>query len=205
MTSESSVQEPDQQQADQRGKRLASRTGVVSLMLLVAAAVFATSLWDWIEVELHSSLTASHLKVTGSDAAPAVSSLALVCLAGAITVAIAGPRVRQLVCIVMILAALGMLLSVIQTLLDPAAAAQSQVGQRTGLEQVAADYRILAWPWCCLLAALANMAVSGWALWVSRSWPLRRKYERSSPAAGRSRDEIDSWDALTAGVDPTQD
>jgi uncharacterized membrane protein (TIGR02234 family) len=65
-----------------------------------------------------------------------------------------------------------------------------------------------AMPWLAVLAGLLLVLCAVWLLVAGRGWRTARRYEKS---AGRNRsaktdanaDEIDSWDSLSRGEDPT--
>ncbi|GGH56967.1 Trp biosynthesis-associated membrane protein [Rothia aerolata] len=177
---------------------------VMLLMVATAAIAFGTTLPTWITAQVHTSLSQANVAVAGSDAAPAVSSLALVALAGGLAIRIVGPKARLIVAAVVALAAVGMGFSVLQVLGNPDEASMTEVGKATGMVGSAADYTFSSWPWIALVCALLILLAALWAAVASRKWPQRRKYERGRTAAGQEMDEIDTWDSLTDGVDPTR-
>jgi uncharacterized membrane protein (TIGR02234 family) len=194
-----------------RGSRrvvLTRRSTVVLATLAAALAVFACSAATWISATVQTTLEPVTVDVAGSDAAPAVTALGLVAAAGALTTAISGRVLRAVVSVVVLLAGLGALAASVAVLADPAGAAQTAVGEATGMINAGGDFAVTAWP-SLAAAASALVALCGaWALVAGRSWTAARRYERSGadgvPAATpRPGDEIDSWDALTEGRDPT--
>jgi uncharacterized membrane protein (TIGR02234 family) len=184
-----------------------SRKATVVLATLVAAlAVFACSAATWVSATVQTTLQPVTVDVAGSDAAPAVTALGLVAAAGALAVAISGRVLRAVVAVVVVLAGLGAFAASVSVLLDPAGAATTVVGETTGMINAGGEFARTAWPWVAAAASLLVAACGAWALVAGRSWTAARRYETSgAPGPGESRrgDEIDSWDALTEGRDPT--
>ncbi|KUG60870.1 hypothetical protein AVL61_09585 [Kocuria rosea subsp. polaris] len=187
---------------------LSRRSTVVLATLVAALAVFACSAATWVSATVQTTLQPVTVDVAGSDAAPAVTALGLVAAAGALTTAISGRVLRAVVASVVLLAGLGALAASVAVLADPAGAAQTAVGEATGMINAGGDFAVTVWPWLAAAAAALVAVCGGWALVAGRSWTAARRYERAGPdgsPAGTARrgDEIDSWDALTEGRDPT--
>jgi len=185
-----------------------SRKATVVLTTLVAAlAVVACSAATWVSATVQTTLQPVTVDVAGSDAAPAVTALGLVAAAGALAVAISGRVLRAVVAVVVALAGLGAFAASVSVLLDPAGAATTVVGETTGMINAGGEFARTVWPWTAAAASLLVAACGVWALVAGRSWTAARRYEASgaAPAPGEARrgDEIDSWDALTEGRDPT--
>lgn len=173
--------------------------------LLASGATFAASLPTWITVDVHDALQKAHVEVAGSDAAPGVSALALVALAAAVAVRLAQQKVRYLIVAVMVAAGCGMMFSSYITASDPVSAAQARVGTETGVIGMSADYTMTFWPWVSLATGLLVVVSAVLIGIASPSWKKNRsKYDRNHAVdTGQELDEIDTWDALSDGVDPT--
>ncbi|WP_309125456.1 Trp biosynthesis-associated membrane protein [Kocuria sp.] len=187
--------------------RLSRKAPVVLGTLVAALAVFACSAATWVSATVRTTLEPITVDVAGSDAAPAVTALGLVAAAGALATAISGRALRPVVAVVVALAGLGALAAAASVLADPSGAAQTVVGETTGMVNAGGDYALTAWPWLAAAAAGLVALCGLWALVAGRTWTAARRYERpAAEAAGggaRTGDEIDSWDALTEGRDPT--
>ncbi|MEX5301512.1 Trp biosynthesis-associated membrane protein [Kocuria sabuli] len=188
--------------------RLSRKSRVVTATLLAALAVFACSAATWISATVQTTLEPVTVDVAGSEAAPAVTALGLVAAAGALTTAISGRVLRPVVSVVVVLAGLGALAASAAVLADPTGAARTAVGESTGMVNAGGEFALTPWPWLAAVAAVLVALCGAWALLAGRSWTAARRYERTGtePAAGgpaRDGDEIDSWDALTEGRDPT--
>lgn len=186
--------------------RALSRKPVVVLAGLVAAlALFACSAATWVAATAETTLEPVAVDVAGSDAAPAVTALGLVAAAGALALAVTGRALRTVVAAVVALAGVGALVATAAVLADPAGAARPVVGETTGMVGAGGEHVLTVWPWLAAVAALLVTACGVWALVAGRGWSAARRYERPGAGPGeRPRgDEIDSWDALTEGRDPT--
>ena len=212
---------------------LASRRNVLAGALLGAAAALATTTRTWIRVVPDAAaVRIPQIDVAGSDAATAVAALAVVALAGGLAAAIAGPVARRIIAVLLVAAGAGIVAASVGVVLDPQGAAAGVVGTATGMPAVAGTYTVLAWPWIAA-AAGAWMALVGVVLFFAgRGWKGSRKYAGAAasgaeasgaaqpegtvqpggtpqphstvrPPADGPLDEIDGWDSLSRGEDPT--
>lgn len=186
---------------------------VVLLCLVLGAALFGTSAMTWVHASVDTAVSQIDVDVRGSDAAPAVSALGLVAMAGAVALSIAGPRLRPVVALVIAAAGLGSLIAVIGAIVDPVGVSEGVVGEMTGVVGTGAEHELTVGPWLCVAASVVVILGGAWALVSSRTWakPAASRFDRGTAqrrAAGddresERRDDIDSWDALTEGRDPT--
>lgn len=170
------------------------------------------------------------LPVQGSKAATAVTALAVVALAGGLAASIAGRIARILITAIIILASAGIIAAATTVLSDPLAAAQGSIAAATGVTGGSAAVSVTAFP---VLAVVAGALLGLGALLIipaGRYWKSRTKYDvaaggaaagagTGAAAAGAASDaapatggvtapagpvdEIDSWDRLSRGDDPT--
>lgn len=200
----------------------ARKSTVVGLSVLVAILAFASTTQTWIDADVQgAAVRTAHVMVQGSNAATAVTALALVGLAGVLAAAVAGRIGRFVASTVVVLAGFGVAASCIAVIVDPRAAADSSIAKATG---VAGGPATTVLTWFPVAAAVAGtlLALCGiLAMVASRRWPTRTKYDagsasrrRGSDASGKAPedggeargaqvDEIDGWDRLTRGEDPT--
>ncbi|MGO4643344.1 Trp biosynthesis-associated membrane protein, partial [Mesorhizobium sp. 2RAF45] len=92
-------------------------------------------------------------------------------------------------------------------LADPLAAAQGSIAAATGVSGGSADVSVSAFP---VLAVVAGSLLAVCGLLVvpaGRYWKSRTKYDAAAAGPAREQtgpvDEIDSWDRLSRGDDPT--
>ena len=195
----------------------ARKSTLVLLIAVLALAVFGTTTQTWITVTLDPDQAGqavggqNTLEVQGSKAATAVTALALVALAGGLAASIAGKIARWVITVIVVLAAAGIIAAAATVLADPLAAAQGSIAAATGVSGGSAGAGATAFP---VLAVVVGILLALAALLIvpaGRYWKSRTKYDSaasgaaagSSAAAAGPVDEIDSWDRLSRGDDPT--
>lgn len=191
----------------------ARKSTLVLLIAVLALAVFGTTTQTWLSATLDPNQVGQAgpaqepLKVQGSDAATTVTALALVALAGGLAAAIAGRIARWVIAAIIVLASAGIVTAAATVLADPPAAARGSIAAATGISGSSAQVAVTAFPTLavvtgCLLALAALLIIP-----ASRHWKPRTKYDApgTAGAAGGTGpvDEIDSWDRLSRGDDPT--
>lgn len=194
----------------------ARKSTLVLLTAVLALAVFGTTTQTWITVSLDPTQVGqpgdqNTLPVQGSKAATTVTALALVALAGGLAASIAGRIARWVIAAIIVLASAGIIAAAATVVADPLAAAQGSIAAATGVTGSSAEVALTAFP---VLAVVAGSLLALSALLIipaSRYWTARTKYDAaaagrsggSTPAATGPVDEIDSWDRLSRGDDPT--
>jgi uncharacterized membrane protein (TIGR02234 family) len=194
----------------------ARKSTLVLLIAVLALAVFGTTTQTWITVSLDPTQVGqagdqNTLPVQGSKAATTVTALALVALAGGLAASIAGKFARWVITAIILLAAAGIIAAAATVLADPLAAAQGSIAAATGVTGGTAQVAVTAFP---VLAVVAGALLALAALLIipaGRHWKSRTKYDAakygaaagSAAAATGPVDEIDSWDRLSRGDDPT--
>ena len=188
----------------------ARKSTVVLLITVLALAVFGTTTQTWMTVTTDPNQAGGAqvpLDVQGSKAATAVTALALVALAGGLAAAIAGRIARWIITAIIVLASAGIVAAAATVLADPLAAAQGSIGAATGVTGSQAQVAVTAFP-VIAVAAGGLLALAGLLILpASRHWKARTKYDAAATAgtaaASGPVDEIDSWDRLSRGDDPT--
>ena len=198
------------------GKRAVSvAVAVPSLVLLLATTR------TWLTGRSAEPLLGGGVvSATGSQVAPGVVPLALVCLVALVTTLTGGPVVRRVSSVVLVLAAAGSVALTVPPLTDPEQAlgrvAAAGLG-RTGVVRTTAE--VSAWAWTALVAGivlllatvLAAVAAGRWSGLSSRfEVPVDesegsaavREPEPTPPASGRGTRRT-TWDELSEGRDPT--
>ena len=189
----------------------ARKSTLVLLIAVIALAVFGTTTQTWMTVnldpqQLGQAAGQGGLQVQGSKAATTVTALALVALAGGLAASIAGKIARWIITAIIVLAAAGIITAAATVLADPLAAAQGSIAAATGVTGSSADVSVTAFP---VLAVVAGSLLALCGLLVipaGRYWKTRTKYDtaaQGSAAQSGPVDEIDSWDRLSRGDDPT--
>ncbi|WP_066285588.1 Trp biosynthesis-associated membrane protein [Arthrobacter sp. B6] len=191
----------------------ARKSTLVLLVAVLALAVFGTTTQTWITVTLdpnqvgQAGSAQTALQVQGSKAATAVTALALVALAGGLAAAIAGRIARWIITAIIVLASAGIVGAAATVLADPLAAAQGSIAAATGVTGSSAGVTVTAFP---AIAVVVGVLLALGALLIipaGRYWKSRTKYDArttgSAAATAGPVDEIDSWDRLSRGDDPT--
>lgn len=237
---------------EQAASRRASRRGFVVLgIVLLALIAFGSTTQTWLMVRLpQEAVQTPDLEIAGSDAAVPVTAFALVALAAALAVSIAGRVARWVVAVILVLAGAGITVSSASVALEPRAAAEPAIGTAIGVSgSSGAEVSATVLPVVAAIAGVLLVLAAGWVVLAGRSWAVNKRYdagaarvarpteagvlpgdaatsppstgdippgvsdgpvdpEASEVAESRSRnahaDEIDSWDQLSRGNDPTR-
>lgn len=193
--------------------RWARKSTLVLVIAALALAVFGTTTQTWLTVQLDPSQlgqgvsSQNGLQVQGSKAATTVTALALVALAGGLAASIAGRIARWVITAIILLASAGIVAAAATVLADPLAAAQGSIAAATGISGSNVQVALTAFP---VLAVVAGSLLGLGALAIvpaGRYWKSRTKYDAAASAGAsdpaQPADEIDSWDRLSRGDDPT--
>ncbi|MCU1530510.1 MAG: hypothetical protein JWO49_81 [Arthrobacter sp.] len=196
----------------------ARKSTLVLAIAGLALAVFGTTTQTWLVVHLDPTQlgqavsSQDGLQVQGSKAATTVTALALVALAGGLAASIGGRIARWIITAIIVLAAAGIVGAAAVVLADPLAAAQGTIAAATGISGSSVRVDVTAFP---ALAVVAGSLLGLSALAIvpaGRYWKSRTKYDAAAaPGSGTAGaagpagppDEIDSWDRLSRGDDPT--
>ncbi|MFJ5956735.1 Trp biosynthesis-associated membrane protein [Paenarthrobacter sp. NPDC092416] len=185
--------------------RWARKPTLVLATVVLALAVFGTTTQTWIDVRLDpNAASSSDLHVQGSKAATAVTALALVALAGGLAASIAGRIARWIIAVILGLSAVGVIAAAAIVLADPLGAAQGAIAAATGISGGEANVATTLFPVVAVITG-ALLAVCALVLpFAGRYWKTRTKYDAGRAKRGTGPvDEIDSWDSLSRGEDPT--
>ena len=171
-------------------------------------AFFAASR-TWAHVKIATDgLPSDSVDVTGADAQPIVSALALVVVASALAVLAASPRIRRVVGAFTVLVALTAAAVVLLggSSLDNAvdhAVKESPAFTGTGDH----DFTTSAWKYVSALAFLIAAVLAGITAKLGAIWPtMSSRYDAPAarPAVTAPQSDAEMWKALDEGRDPTQ-
>ena len=234
---------------EQAAPRRASRRGFVVLgIVLLALIAFGSTTQTWLMVRLpQEAVQTPDLEIPGSDAAVPVTAFALVALAAALAVSIAGRVARWVVAVILVLAGAGIAVSSASVALDPRAAAEPAIGNAIGVSgSTGAEVSTTVLPVVAAVIGVLLVLAAVWVVLAGRSWAVNKRYdagaarvprpadagvlpgdavttppstgdippgvsddpvepEATSPSRRNAHaDEIDSWDQLSRGNDPTR-
>lgn len=190
------------------------RRTAVLLALASGALVLATAGQTWVEASGLTGGTADHARAVGASAAPVATAMAVVVMAGALALTTARRVGAVVVGLLTVLAGVVIASSAVVAALDPVATATPAVAAVTGTTADAASYAVTVWPWVCAAAGVLAALTGAAALASARSWRSARRYEAAAgtpagtPAGATAApaatvDEMDAWDDLSRGHDPT--
>lgn len=191
-------------------------------MLLLSLAVSLTVLLAWSQswITLTSTLLSSigTQDFSGDIVAPSLPGLVFLSMATVAVMSISGRVLRKILAIVLALAGMGIFLLSLSVLSDPLGSSLSQLTVLTGIDNtdevssLVDGIFITAWPYISAAAGLLIVFLSIIIFFTSAKWVSSgRKYDTNSPSrsesktATQSEKNIDQWDTLSKGTDPTTD
>lgn len=201
----------------------ARKSRVVLLTMISAGIIFASTTQTWLQVDLpQQAVPTEDLAIPGSDAATAVTALALVALAGAIASTIAGKVLRTVIGVIIFASAGGIIASALAVTFNPAAAAESEIAEAIGIIGSSARTSVTFFPAVAVAGGIL-LAISAVVVLVAgRYWSSSKRFEAATAGTGSNDvngaggqqtgpgaaadpevDEIESWDQLSRGKDPT--
>ena len=195
------------------GKRVVSAAVAVPALVLLLAT---TRTW-LTGRSAEPLLGGGAVSATGSQVAPGVLALVLVCLVALVTTLTGGPAVRRVSSVVLVLASAGAAVMTAVPLTRPEESlgrvAAAGLG-RTGVVATSAD--VFAWAWTALVSAVVLLLAAVLAAVAARRWSgLSGRFDApgDQSAAATRTTEISTatgqgtrrtaWDELTEGRDPT--
>lgn len=182
---------------------------VVLATLAVGGLAFFAAGRTWAEAEIVSEgLAPATVSVSGTDAQPLVSALALVIVTAALAILAAGPRLRRVVGVLTILAAATAAIVVPRSgsarLADALNSAAEESPAYSGPGSLS---DVTHGPWDLLTIAAFVLAIALGALTVrfGPQWPtMSSRYDApSARPATNDLSDTDMWKAMDDGHDPT--
>nr|WP_231713292.1 Trp biosynthesis-associated membrane protein [Arthrobacter sp. zg-Y769] len=198
--------------------------------VLLAALAFGTTTRTWLNVTLPAAnVVTPDVAVSGSDAATAVTAFAVVGVAAALAAGIAGRIARWIIAVIIVISGVGVAVATSRIIADPLQGAAGAIGKAIGVSSAEGTrVELTAVPYVALAVGILIALAGIWLALAGRHWSTSRRYaptaepgdaaaeadgtgtgtgpDARSPrdaAAGPPVDEIDSWDRLTRGEDPT--
>lgn len=183
----------------------------VLVMLLGGALALIGSTQTWVTATGFEAAHISGVQLSGQEASPVITAMSLVTVAAGAALSIARHVGRWIVGCVAILGALAIGFTTINVIVDPLAAATQKIAETagtTGTAEVVGNIDVSLAPWLSILGAVIALTGGIIALTLGSRWPVSKtkKYD----AAGATQvdpdgqlDEIDTWDELSRGEDPT--
>src|SRR5690625_435238 len=190
-----------------------SRSITVLIVLLGGVLALIGATQTWVTATGFGATHIDSVQVSGQEASPVITAMALVTIAAGAALSIARTVGRWIIGIVVILAAItlgGVTITIMTNPLDAVALKIAETTGTTGTSQQAAQLELSVLPWLTLVGAVIALAGGIIALVVGRRWPVgkTKKYDIGQQQSHRAAqdnelDEIDTWDELSRGEDPT--
>lgn len=201
---------PQPSEPSQRAPRITrSMTVIILLLGGVLALIGATQTWV-----TATGFEAAHIhsvELSGQEASPVTTAMALVIVAAGAALSIARRIGRWIIGVVVVLAAVTMAWATATVVINPVDAVALKIAETTGTTGVAdivPNIQVSMLPWLTLAGAVIGVVGGILALTAGARWPVG-KTKKYDVAAQQRRDhdgpldEIDTWDELSRGEDPT--
>ena len=184
-------------------------TVIIVLLGGVLALIGATQTWV-----TATGFEAAHIhsvQLSGQEASPVITAMALVTVAAGAALSIARRIGRWIIGVIVVLAAITMGWVTITVVTNPVGAVAQKIAETTGttgVEQVIPNIEVSMLPWLTILGAIIGAVGGILALTVGRHWAVGKTKKYDVGAQQRTEqdgplDEIDTWDELSRGEDPT--
>lgn len=191
-----------------------TRSMTVLILLLGGVLALIGATQTWVSAAGFEAAHIDQVQLSGQEASPVITAMALVIIAAGAALSIARKIGRWIVGVIAIMAALTLGWATINVITDPLGAVALKIAETTGTTGVAeptAQLDVSALPWLTVAGAIIALAGGLITVLIGRRWPVgkTKKYdvgqqqqpqqtERDGPL-----DEIDTWDELSRGEDPT--
>ncbi|WGW13774.1 Trp biosynthesis-associated membrane protein [Saxibacter everestensis] len=183
----------------------------VLILIVLAGAMFLTATREWLLTELASPAGGTQqIIVAGSEASEVLLAVSLAGVAAALFLSIARRIGRVVGFVILFGIGAAWLASTVSVIVDPGRASVPAVRAATGLEVVADQVSLSAWPYVALVVGALFLIGTVTAAVMSRGWDTSSRFERAqtrppadADAADDGLDPANSWDAQTRGEDPS--
>ncbi|MET0766377.1 MAG: Trp biosynthesis-associated membrane protein [Aeromicrobium sp.] len=183
---------------------------VVLATLAVGGLAFFAVARHWASVRIATDgLPSDSVSVTGADAYPLASALALVVVTSALAILASSPRIRRGVGVLIVLVSIGAVVAILDGrdgLQDALRSAAEESPAYTGGDATGgATYT--AWNLVAVVAFVLSALLGAVTARFGHTWPtMSSRYDAPAarPAAEREATDADMWKAMDEGHDPTQ-
>lgn len=194
-----------------------NRRNAVLAILVLSVLAFFSATQPWVLASQIEQLPGETIAVTGQSLTAVVTAMSVVIIAAAITLSIVRTFGRYVISGLVITFSVLMVWSVITVVQNLDQLVHREVAKLTGMTDTPGHVALTFWPWVGLMASVLIIVVGVLVLISAKHWPVgqSRKYdaaptssdsnhETTSPQDTTSKvDEIDAWDELSSGEDPT--
>lgn len=188
-----------------------SRSMTVLVLLLGGTLALIGSTQTWVTTTGFEATHITNVELSGQEASPVITAMSLVTIAASAALSIAQTIGRWIIGCVAILGSLAMGLATISVIFSPLNAAAQKISETTGttgMGDIYGDIEVSFLPWLTVFGAVVVLVGGIIALTYGSRWPLgkAKKYDMAQPTLvdpDGQLDEIDTWDELSRGEDPT--
>ncbi|WP_022870864.1 Trp biosynthesis-associated membrane protein [Yaniella halotolerans] len=186
--------------------------GMTVLVLLIGGALaLIGSTQTWVTAAGFEATHLTQMTLSGQEASPVITAMSLVTIAAGAALSIARNIGRWIIGCVAILGALAIGATTINVLVNPFNAAAQKISESTGTTattNAVENIEVSLLPWLTVLGAVIVLVGGIIALTQGSRWSLgkTKKYDVNQPTQANHDgplDEIDTWDELSRGEDPT--
>lgn len=201
---------PQPSEAAKQTKGL-TRSMTVLILLLGGVLALIGATQTWVTASGFEAAHIHNVQLSGQEASPVITAMALVTIAAGAALSIARRIGRWIVGIVAIFGAIMMGWATIVVITNPLGTVAPKIAETTGttgIEEVVTQIDVSALPWLTVIGSIIGLAGGLIALIAGRRWPVgkTKKYDIDVPTVRDDNaplDEIDTWDELSRGEDPT--
>lgn len=184
------------------------------ILLLGGVLALIGSTQTWVTATGFETTHVQNVQLSGQEASPVITAMALVTVVAGAALSIARKAGRWVIGVVAVLATVMMGWATINVIVNPLGAAAQKIAETTGTSgldgDTAATVEVTLLPWLTVIGSVIGLIGALIALTVGANWPVgkTKKYDVGAQrpteqnADGRL-DEIDTWDELSRGEDPT--
>src|SRR5699024_4743177 len=191
-----------------------SRSVTVLILLLGGVLALIGSTQTWVTATGFDATHIQNVQLSGQEASPIITAIALVTVVAGAALSIARKIGRCVIGIVALFATVTMVWSTINVIRIPLAAASPKIDETicTSVvdDDIAATIEVSLLLWLTVIGSVIGLIGALIALTVGNRWPIdkTKKYDIGGqrPTAQQPDgplDEIDTWDDLSRGKDPT--
>lgn len=198
--------------------RLASRRGVVLLLLLAGGLLVLAAGRTWTIAVVPDVPGTPAVSVSGREAAPGAVAAALVVLAAAVSLTIAGRVALRVAGVLLLVGGAAVTAASVAALRDPRAVLAGPAAAASGItDATLSAVDVTAWPVLSAAGGVVVVLGASAVLGLAGRWTPPRRFGRADvvppgegprgtapapPTSERDR-AMDDWDALSRGDDPT--
>lgn len=188
-----------------------TRSVTVLIMLLGGTLALIGSTQTWVTATGFEAAHIANIQLSGQEASPVITAMSLVTIAAAAALSITRKVGRWIVGVVAVLGSFAMGWASIDVLINPLTAASQKIAETTGttgMADIAANIEVSVFPWLTVIGSAVVFLGGVLAVTVGSRWPIgkTKKYDVGAQKPAQKDgplDEIDTWDELSRGEDPT--